>query len=155
VRALLGAGMDNVWECSHIGGDRFAANVVCLPEGVYLGRVSPEEGAAVASDYAEGLLTLDHYRGRSCYPTLVQAAELYVRRAASIREIDGLTLVALDPRSPDLADVTFAATSTARSGRGWRATVSRRRSSAALALTCRAQDLARPWEYYLHDLVER
>ncbi len=155
VRALVGAGVEQVWECSHIGGDRFAANVVCLPEGVYLGRVSPEEGAAVASDYAEGLLSLDHYRGRSCYPTLVQAAELYVRRAASIREIDGLTLVALDPRSPDLADVTFAATSTARSGRGWRATVSRRRSSAALALTCRAQDLVRPWEYYLHDLVER
>ena len=30
---------DRVWEVSHIGGDRFAPNVVCLPAGVYLGRV--------------------------------------------------------------------------------------------------------------------
>jgi hypothetical protein len=31
------------WECSHIGGDRFAANVVCFPHGVYYGRVGPAE----------------------------------------------------------------------------------------------------------------
>ena len=157
VRALVGAGVEDVWECSHIGGDRFAANVVCLPEGVYLGRVGPDEGPAVAADYAAGLLSLDHYRGRSCYPALVQAAELYVRRAGGIREIDGLTLVALDPLSDDRADVTFAATSPSPgpAARGWRAQVSRRRSSRALALTCRAEGLARPWEYHLEELVER
>ena len=30
------AGSADVWECSHIGGDRFAANVVILPEGLVL-----------------------------------------------------------------------------------------------------------------------
>jgi hypothetical protein len=153
VRALVGAGVGQVWECSHIGGDRFAANVVCLPEGVYLGRVGPEEGPAVVSDYAAGLLSLDHYRGRSCYPALVQAAELYVRRAGGVTEVEGLSLVALDALSADCAEVTFAASSEL-SSRGWRARVSRRRSTAALALTCRAEGLARPWEYHLHDLVE-
>ena len=33
---------DRVWECSHIGGDRFAANVVVLPDSLYFGRVEPE-----------------------------------------------------------------------------------------------------------------
>lgn len=155
VRALVAAGVGHVWECSHIGGDRFAANVVYLPKGVYLGRVQPAEGPALAADYAAGVLSLDHYRGRSCYPALVQAAELYVRRAHGIREIDGLTLVALDPRTDDRADVTFAATSPGLSGRGWRAQVSRRRSSRAQALTCRAEGLARPWEYHLEELTER
>ena len=28
------------WECSHIGGDRFAANLVCFPHGIYYGRVA-------------------------------------------------------------------------------------------------------------------
>ena len=27
----------------HVGGDRFAGNLVCLPEGLYFGRVGPEE----------------------------------------------------------------------------------------------------------------
>ncbi|MGI8759628.1 MAG: sucrase ferredoxin [Acidimicrobiales bacterium] len=157
VRALVGAGIEDVWECSHIGGDRFAANVVCLPEGVYLGRVGADEGPAVAADYAAGLLSLDHYRGRSCYPALVQAADLYIRQSVRIREADGLALIALDPLSDDRADVTFAATpaSSKLVGRGWRARVSRRRSSAAIALTCRAEGLARPWEYHLDELVER
>ena len=31
-----GARRDDVWECSHIGGDRFAANIVILPEGPVL-----------------------------------------------------------------------------------------------------------------------
>ncbi|CAN5239610.1 sucrase ferredoxin [soil metagenome] len=157
VRALVAAGVGDVWECSHIGGDRFAANVVCLPGGVYYGRVGPEEGPAVLADYAAGRLSLDHYRGRSCYPALVQAAELYVRQSVRLREADGLALIALDPLSDDRADVTFAATSSSSglASRGWRARVSRRRSSRAIALTCQSEGLARPWEYQLHELVER
>ena len=30
---------DDTWECSHIGGDRFTANLVCFPHGVYYGHV--------------------------------------------------------------------------------------------------------------------
>ena len=39
---------DRVWECSHIGGDRFAANVVVLPDSLYFGRVEPDAGAGAA-----------------------------------------------------------------------------------------------------------
>src|SRR5688572_32757811 len=30
-RALAAEDEENVWECSHIGGDRFAANLICFP----------------------------------------------------------------------------------------------------------------------------
>ena len=32
-----------VWQSSHVGGDRFAGNVVVLDDGVYYGRVEPSE----------------------------------------------------------------------------------------------------------------
>ena len=38
-----------VWECSHIGGDRFAANVLVLPSGVIYGRVD----SAAAADLVD------------------------------------------------------------------------------------------------------
>src|SRR5262245_63852041 len=35
------------WQSSHIGGDRFAGNLVCLPEGLYHGRADRETAGAV------------------------------------------------------------------------------------------------------------
>ena len=116
---------------------------------MYLGRVDPDEGPAVASDYAAGLLSLDHYLGRLCYPALVQAAELYVRRPGGIREIDRLTLGALDPLCDDRADVHLRRYLAVAGSGGPR--LARPDETAALVtgpcLRCRAEGLARPWEY--------
>ena len=32
-----------VWQSTHVGGDRFAGNLVALPDGVYYGRVEPSD----------------------------------------------------------------------------------------------------------------
>jgi hypothetical protein len=69
-----------LWQSSHVGGDRFAGNLVCLPEGLYYGRVGADDTEAVLDAYRAGRIDLDRYRGRSCYPFPVQAAELAVRR---------------------------------------------------------------------------
>ena len=37
---------DWAWQCSHVGGDRFAGNLVVLPAGLYLGRVEPGDAWA-------------------------------------------------------------------------------------------------------------
>src|SRR4029079_18832655 len=79
IRSLVAAVVPDVWETLRVGVDRFAANVVALPWGVYLGRVKPEEAPAVAEDLRAGLVDLDHYRGRSCHSSVVQAADLAVR----------------------------------------------------------------------------
>ncbi len=84
---------DSAWQSSHVGGDRFAGNVVALPHGVYYGRVDREDVADLLDHHLSGRVLLDHYRGRSCWPFAVQAAE------RQVREDDGMT---------GLFDVTLA-----------------------------------------------
>jgi hypothetical protein len=83
---------DWVWQSSHVGGDRFAGNVVVLPEGLYFGRVGPAEAWPVLDEYLAGRIHLEHYRGRACYSFSEQAAELTVREATGRRGIDDLEL---------------------------------------------------------------
>lgn len=99
--ALSGNGApyaDRVWECSHIGGDRFAGNVVCMPHGLYYGHQSAETAGAVVDAYEKGEVTLDGYRGRSCYPFPAQAAEAFLRRSTGLFGVDELSLVAVRER---------------------------------------------------------
>jgi hypothetical protein len=91
--ALAAAFPEETWECSHIGGDRFAGNVVAFPHGLYFGRVGAEDGPPVAAAYAGGRIDLAHYRGRSCEPFPVQAAEHALRVD---RGLDGVGDVALE-----------------------------------------------------------
>ncbi len=93
-----------VWQSSHLGGDRFAGNVVFLPEGLYFGRVGPPEAWPVLDEYLAGRIHLDHYRGRSAYTFSEQAAERAVRELAGLSGIDDLDLVAREG-----AHVTFRA----------------------------------------------
>jgi hypothetical protein len=83
---------DATWECSHIGGDRFAGNLVAFPHGLYFGRVGPEDGPRIARAYLAGRIDLDHYRGRSCYPVAVQAAERSVRVGHSLDGVDDIVV---------------------------------------------------------------
>lgn len=98
--ALTEAFRDQTWQCSHVGGDRFAANVVMLPHGLYYGRLTPETAVDVASRHAEGLVTIDVLRGRSCFPPAVQAAQHYARLQLGLERIDALHPVEVSPR-PD------------------------------------------------------
>ncbi|HVL26654.1 MAG TPA: sucrase ferredoxin [Acidimicrobiales bacterium] len=85
---------DQVWECSHIGGDRFAGNLVCLPHGLYFGRLEPDEAAEVVARYEAGHIALDHFRGRAGDPFAVQAAEYLLRRETGLTGIDAVTPLA-------------------------------------------------------------
>jgi len=93
VAALTAAGLDReVWETSHLGGDRFAANVLALPEGEVFGGL--DEGSAVAAVRAldGGRLDLDHHRGRVGRTPPEQAA---VHLAACSLGVDGTDAVRL------------------------------------------------------------
>ncbi|HYZ19692.1 MAG TPA: sucrase ferredoxin, partial [Gaiellaceae bacterium] len=99
---------DWVWQVTHVGGDRFAGNLVCLPEGVYYGRADRAEAVAILDEHLAGRIWLDGYRGRSCYPFAVQAAELEVRRGTGLTGISDLALAAVR-RDGDTWQVTFRA----------------------------------------------
>jgi hypothetical protein len=91
-RSLAGAHPGATWESSHVGGDRFAGNLVAFPHGLYLGRVRPEEAAEVARAYTDGRISLRHLRGRSCYPMPVQAAEHALRTREGFDRVDDVGL---------------------------------------------------------------
>jgi hypothetical protein len=91
-RAMAEVFPAETWEASHVGGDRFAANLVAFPHGVYFGRVDPVDGPAVGRAYLEGRLDLAHLRGRSCRRMRVQAAERFLREREGIDRIDDVDL---------------------------------------------------------------
>jgi hypothetical protein len=83
----------SVWESTHVGGDRFAGNLVCFPHGLFFGRVTPDEAPRIVEAYTRGEIPLDRYRGRSAYSPAVQAAEEGIRRTYGLTGVDDLTLV--------------------------------------------------------------
>ncbi|CRK59518.1 Sucraseferredoxin family protein [Alloactinosynnema sp. L-07] len=93
--ALAAARPGQVWECSHVGGDRYSANLLALPHGVYFGQVPANQAVAVAADFEAGNLTLPYLRGRSTVPAPVQAAQQFARERSGDRRIDAFALVSV------------------------------------------------------------
>jgi hypothetical protein len=151
VRALRASEhADSVWECSHIGGDRFAGNIVMLPDGLYFGRCTAESGRTVVDEYRAGRIDLDHYRGRSTLGYTHQAAEYFTRRELNLTEIDAVATVRRVGDAADRRFVVSLADSTV-------ATVAVRRTlePAATPLTCTGPaDVSFP-RYELVEFVAR
>jgi hypothetical protein len=94
------------WESTHIGGDRFAGNLLAFPHGLYFGRVGPQEGAAVADSYTNGRIALGYFRGRSCLPFAVQAAEIALRERERLEKIDDVAFEHVE-REEEVYKATF------------------------------------------------
>ena len=69
------------WECSHLGGDRFAATMLVLPEGLCYGRVDSTDAPELVRLYFDGRLDNEFLRGRTSLPHAVQAAQYFARKA--------------------------------------------------------------------------
>ena len=82
-----------VWQSTHVGGDRFAGNVVMLPQGLYYGRVEPGDVQELLEAHASGRIDMEHYRGRAAHTFPEQAAEHAIREAEGLVGIDDLELV--------------------------------------------------------------
>lgn len=100
-RAVLGAlgshvAPDDLWLSSHQSGHRFAANVLLLPAGIQLGRVSPENAASIVNDALAERIALEHYRGRTSYTRREQAAERVVRESGGLTRLSDLALLGDD-----------------------------------------------------------
>jgi hypothetical protein len=81
-----------VWETSHVGGDRYAANLVCLPHGLFYGDLDQERALTAAEEYRQGRVVLAGYRGRGGLPEPVQAAEHFVRSRTAVLGVDDVTV---------------------------------------------------------------
>ncbi len=142
---------DRVWECSHVGGDRFAPSVVVLPDGTYYGGLDVAEAADVIDRHLAGMVTPGRLRGSSLLHPVAQAA------AVAVHERFG-------PGGP--RDVRSAVIETIGSGE-WRVdlecagplpaqvvvTVEARRSAPAV-LTCRAAQETSARTFEVTDLAQ-
>lgn len=97
---------EETWEVSHIGGDRFAANMLVLPDGVYYGRVEPDTVASVADRHLDGQVDLDHLRGHCRYGFAVQSAEYFLRRELDEQRLDAVRLIASNS-TDEVTEATF------------------------------------------------
>ncbi|HEX7171466.1 MAG TPA: sucrase ferredoxin [Candidatus Limnocylindria bacterium] len=108
VTALAADHGERTWECTHLGGHRFAGNLVCLPHGIVYGRVSPADGPRLADAYLEGRLDPALLRGRSAWPVPAQVAEQALRQSRSLFGLDDVALVDVAVAGDD-ASVVLAA----------------------------------------------
>ena len=129
---------DWLWQSTHLGGDRFAGNLVCLPEGLFFGRVGAEGAWTVLDEYLAGRVDLEHYRGRSSYSFPQQAAERAVREATGLRGLSDLRLVSSAAAGAAEWTVRFAA------GAEVYETRVTREDGELMYLTCDAQELKHP-----------
>jgi hypothetical protein len=136
-RALPAPGPADVWECSHLGGDRFAANVLVLPHGFYYGQV-PGDGAELVVAHERGQVALPWLRGRAGVPPAGQAAQQHAREELGLLGVEDLPVTDVQAITGPGADVErWRVTMTGADG-DVVATVESRPSDAAANLTCRA-----------------
>ena len=87
-RALAPELGERLWETTHIGGHRFAPNLVCLPHGLMYGRLDAVSARHVARAYQSGEVELDHLRGRTSLEPEAQARDYFARRATGRLSLD-------------------------------------------------------------------
>lgn len=86
-----------VWQTTHLGGHRFAATLLQLPEGICYGRIEPHEAPLLAEAIRGGRVhRLDRLRGRTALPEAAQAAEAIWRERTGRLELDALARVEHD-----------------------------------------------------------
>ena len=78
-----------VWQTTHVGGHRFAPNVLALPQGALYGRVFAEEVDAFLGAVERGQLAVPYLRGRTAYPPAAQVAETLIDGAGKLEEVEG------------------------------------------------------------------
>ncbi|HEX2192248.1 MAG TPA: sucrase ferredoxin [Acidimicrobiales bacterium] len=150
VRALSALEPERTWECTHIGGDRFAANMVVLPKGLYFGRVAPEDVDDLAARLRDEKLLLPRYRGRSWYDRASQFAEISVRRRFGVEDQDGIGIEWRKTNSGDGA----VRVGVRLPDRGVEVVELRRRVHPPRPLTCSSTAPAAPWTFDEVDEVD-
>jgi hypothetical protein len=132
---------DRVYECSHVGGDRFAANVLVLPTGQLYGRVTDAARLAAASERGQVLPEL--LRGRIGLPAPEQAGLVHAQQSLGLTGTDQVRVLGSEPvaEQPGQVLVRLAAPTG-----DYLVTVERVAGQRAL-LTCRAGQARVPLSY--------
>ncbi|TYP88328.1 sucrase ferredoxin [Blastococcus xanthinilyticus] len=142
-RALPSPGPADVWECSHLGGDRFAANLLVLPHGFYYGQV-PGDGGLVVAAHDRRQVALPWLRGRAGVAAPAQAAQHYAREDLGLLGVDDLPPLGVTPLPSESAGAErWEVTLAGPAGAVVVVTVESRPSPETVHLTCQATTAGR------------
>jgi hypothetical protein len=95
--ALAEAAPGRVWETTHVGGDRFAGNVLVLPTGFLYGHVTATSATRLAAATDDGRVLPELLRGRTSVGMRAQVAEIAVRRVTGLHGVDDVEPLGDDP----------------------------------------------------------
>ncbi len=104
-QALNAVRPGRVWETTHLGGDRFAANLLVLPTGELYGRVTPERAAEFADTVEAGNVMTDFVRGRIGLSPVAQSALFYAHQQLGITARDSLSVGTIERLDADTSRV--------------------------------------------------
>jgi hypothetical protein len=130
-----------VWETTHLGGDRFAANLLVLPTGDLYGRVPPTIAAEFADRIDAGNVVPALMRGRIGLAPIAQAALVYAHERLGIVARDALAVISVRRIDAELAEAHI------RTPHGTIVVTLAIATSAAAKLTCHGPDGVRAREY--------
>jgi len=80
-----------VWECTHLGGHRFAPTALLLPTGLVYGHLDAATALAAWATAEQGHVQPTGLRGWSTLPPQGQVADSAVRAAAGVDDLAALT----------------------------------------------------------------
>ena len=148
--ALAGEYPDLVWESNHLGGHRFAANLVAVPDGSYHGGLDPGQGRQVAAAVLAGEVELASFRGRAGRSAAAQAADWYVRQYTGQASLDAVEIAGERPSQAGDGSVVVELRV---AGEAIRATVRPATPPVERLISCGIAELGAPEHYELVELT--
>lgn len=139
---------DDVWQSSHVGGDRFAANLICFPHGFFYAHVTADAGRQIISQYSQQTVSLNNYRGRCCYPSPIQAAEFFLRSESGLSGINDIRFLDYVPVTGNHWRVRFLSR---QGGQTYEVYLKSQLSEFQNPLTCQTTEEKRVVQYSLSD----
>ena len=130
-----------VWETTHLGGDRFAANLLVLPTGLLYGRVPKEAALEIADRSDAGEVVTNFMRGRIGLSPIAQAALIFAHERLGIVASDALAVTFVQRLDDGLARANVV------TPRGMAIVTVAVETTSAAQLTCRGPQGARAREY--------
>lgn len=134
------------WQSTHLGGHRFAANLLWLPTGVLYGRLDPHSALEILAAHQQAQIFLPNLRGRSAYPEPAQAAEFFLRQRTAEYNLDAFHLLGVRETGENRWQIEF---SSQRSGELQRVDVSREVEDSTVYESCTLDKSTRITRYRL------
>ncbi len=117
VATLARALPEEVWECTHLGGHRFAGTLLSLPDGACFGRLEPGTAVDVVTSHRRGHTDPTHLRGTTRWEPAVQAALVAALAAHRPASADDAVPGIVDVDGDHTMVEVLGRDSTARAGR--------------------------------------